>query len=395
MAEPIKIPAGFHEDEPQWLAHLGKEELVYFLLNVGDADAQVLLLPEVDEPGHPQDGRRQAIVVDAALRGKVPSLLTALAEKGLLPKDPSAPPESVKLGADSIALVAASHPHQDHIGALDEVLRTFDGAVTEFWDSGYFHTLPAYHRLMKQVENQTDLVYSQPTSGLRRWIGNVMVTVLAPSVQLRNRYDTYGVDVNDASLTLKLEWPAARVVKDETGRRVASPKTTSLVLGADAQTLSWSYVLADFPYLAASSSEAAKAIKAATGSDPLAADVFKISHHGSKHGVNLELVERIGPSFTLISSVGTGGSYGFPHSVAQELIREALNPSTVSGKPHPVDYELRIFYTADREEGTPPQALGSMALVGGEGTPRLYRFGDTPTQAVELGGARRWKGTHV
>src|SRR5205823_6848110 len=113
MAEPIKIPAGFHRNEPQWLAQLVKEELVYFLLNVGDADAQVLLLPEVDEPGHPHHGKRQAIVVDAALRGKVPSLLTALATKGLLPRDPSAPPESVKLGADSIALVAASHPHQD------------------------------------------------------------------------------------------------------------------------------------------------------------------------------------------------------------------------------------------------------------------------------------------
>jgi hypothetical protein len=390
MAEPVKIPPGSHRDEPDWLAHLDRGELVYFLLNVGDGDAQVLLLPEVEEANHPRQGRRQAIVVDAALRGKVPALLTALASKGLLEPERAPPAGRVGLAPGSIALVVASHPHQDHIGALDQVLSSFSGAVEEFWDSGYFQTLPAYHRLMKQVENQANLVYAQPTSGMRRWVGNVMVTVIAPSILLRNRYDTYGVDVNDSSISLKIEWPAARVVRDDTGRRVLRPKTTSLILGADAQTLSWSYVLTDFPYLAASTSEAAKAIKAATGGDPLKADILKVSHHGSKHGVNLELVERIAPSFTLISSVGTGGSYGFPHTVAQELIREARDPSTVSGKPHPLDYQLGVFYTADQEDTDPPIRLGSIALVAGKGKPRLYRLGDGPTDLADLDHARRW-----
>ena len=45
--------------------------------------------------------------------------------------------------------------------------------------------------------------------------------------------------------------------------------------------------------------------------DLLKADVLKVSHHGSKHGVNLELVERIAPKVTLISSVGGGGQFNF------------------------------------------------------------------------------------
>ena len=37
----------------------------------------------------------------------------------------------------------------------------------------------------------------------------------------------------------------------------------ALILGADAQTLSWSYVLTDFPYLAASTTEQARLLDVA------------------------------------------------------------------------------------------------------------------------------------
>ncbi|HCO03659.1 MAG TPA: hypothetical protein DIT48_09940, partial [Actinobacteria bacterium] len=109
MAQPDLIPAEHHTEEPDWLEHLDPAELVYFLLNVGDGDAQVLVLPEVQEPGHPLQGRRQAIVVDAALRGKVPSLITALAGASLLPTDPAATAGAVELAPGSIALVAVSY----------------------------------------------------------------------------------------------------------------------------------------------------------------------------------------------------------------------------------------------------------------------------------------------
>jgi hypothetical protein len=391
MAEPKRIPAGHFTDDPTWLQSVRPEDLVYFLLNVGDGDAQVIVLPEVKE--HPNDpkGIRRAIVVDAALVGKVPDLLRKVAGTGLLERGPDGADGAPTLGPTSIALVVGTHPHQDHIGGLAQVLTEFAGSISEFWDPGYFHTIPAYHTLMRAVENQPDLLYAQPTSGLRRWISDVLITVLSPSIELRNRYDTYGVEINDSSISFRLEWPASRVVKDPSGRRVVTPKTSSLILGADAQTLSWSYVLVDFPYLAQSKSDVAKALKAATGSDPLRSTVLKVSHHCSKHGVNLELVERIHPSFTLVSSVGVGGSYGFPHTVAQELIREALNPSTVSGAPHPDDYELGIFYTADEEDAQPqPVPLGSMALVIGKGAPEMYRFGDSPTAFLDLESARKW-----
>jgi hypothetical protein len=153
-------------------------------------------------------------------------------------------------------------------------------------------------------------------------------------------------------------------------------------------------VLTDFPFLAASGSAVAKALGAAGGDwDTLSADVLKISHHGSKHGVNLELVERIAPHYTLISSTAGGSKYNFPHTVTQELIREALDPIASTSKSHPPDCELGIFYTCDTDDTG--VACGSIAAVMGPGkTPRgrckLWRFYDAIDDDVKFVNARRW-----
>jgi hypothetical protein len=242
--------------------------------------------------------------------------------------------------------------------------------------------------MMAAVEDSPALVYAQPTSGLRRWIGNAQVTVLAPAIGLRNRFDTYGVDVNNASISLRLDFPAARVVQRDSERRlVHQPNKQSLVLGADAQTLSWSYVESDFPYLQPSSTAAAKALRMATGSDLLRAQVLKVSHHGSKHGVNLELVERIQPALTLVSCVDGGGSYHFPHTVAQELIREALEPTTTSGAAHKADCDLNVFYTCDTTDAG--AQLGSFAVVLRRNRLSVWRFCDRPTKKIDLATAQR------
>jgi beta-lactamase superfamily II metal-dependent hydrolase len=358
----------------EFLSRIHRDELVYFLCNVGDADAQVIVLPEDPETGH-----RRLMVVDVGATRKVPALLRSLAKAGLAP---TALDGSLAPGA--IALVVATHPHQDHIAGIPQVLREFGGSVAEFWDPGYFHTLPAYHEMMAAIEEQSLLLYAQPTSGLRRWIGNVAVTVLSPSIMLRNRFDSYGVEINDASISLRLEFPASRVIQlDEERNYIGSKNTQSLVLGADAQTLSWSYALGDFPFLQPSESAVSKALKMATGSDPLKGNVVKIPHHGSKHGINLELIERISPRLTLVSSVGKGGSYGFPHSVAQELMREALEPTMGGrgGKRHK-DYELGIFYTSDVDDDG--KRLGTIALVMGKSKITMWRFGDSPSQMVDF-----------
>ncbi|HEX6153151.1 MAG TPA: hypothetical protein VFZ19_06460, partial [Solirubrobacterales bacterium] len=123
---------------------------------------------------------------------------------------------------------------------------------------------------------------------------------------------------------------------------------------------------------------------------PLRADVFKISHHGSKHGISLELVELIDPKLSLVSSDHEGSHHGFPHQVALDQIREALEATTSSGKEHSDDCDLGLHYTCGFDSDG--AELGSIALVlSKSGRKRnVWRFGDSPSDPVDLGAARRF-----
>ena len=362
--------------------------LAYLLLNVGDADAQVVLLPT--QPGAEH---RRVMVVDAVSAGKVLGLLDDLAAAGVLP-DLDATPAV-------LPLVVATHPHEDHISGLGALVERFGaGGIADFWEPGYYHPSVGFIELMARLEENA-VPRIQPTAGTTRWVDGVKLTALSPGVGLRVRYDSYGVDVNDASIALRLEFPAARVAEALADVRAGGNREYlrldspwALILGADAQTMSWAQVAVDFPQLhRMSDTPLYKELSAARGRDYLAAEVFKVSHHGSKHGVNLELVERIGPRVTLVSSVGGGGRYNFPHQVAVEGVREALEPTTTSGAAHSPDHELGIHYTSattDRAGGVSP--LGSIAVVlpaARGGTMQMWRFGDTEDAPIDLGSARR------
>jgi len=113
----------------QLLASPGYETaLVYVLLNVGDGDSQVLLLP----PDR-RTGARRVVVVDVATTKKVPALLRELHAVGLL-ADPAGSPRQVRL-------LVATHPHLDHIGGMVDLLDLDPqdaGFVEEIWDPGFF-----------------------------------------------------------------------------------------------------------------------------------------------------------------------------------------------------------------------------------------------------------------
>ena len=359
------------------------DALVYFLLNVGDGDSQLLLLPA------DRSGRRRVVVVDVATSRKLLALVDALCAADVLLPDGA---------ARLFALVVGTHPHDDHIGGMPELLTRHRGQIAEYWEPGYYHPTASFVETMVAIED-SDIVHTQPTSGTTRYLSGVRLTVLTPGIGLRSRFDSYGVDINDSSITLKVEFPVSRVMDEPDGAdrahsnrrylRVDAP--WALVLGADAQTTAWAQAAVDFPQLHSRADSALyQELRAARGRDYLSADVLKVSHHASKHGINLELVERIAPRLALISSVGGGGRYGFPHALATEALREALQPSTTAGTVRTTkDHELGIHYTAALEldgDGV-PRPLGSMAVIvpPKRGAKlRLWRFGDAPRDPVAL-----------
>jgi len=381
ISEERLVPGDF-------VANIKADDLVYFCCNVGDADAQVVVLPAS------VDGVRRTIVIDAGVTDKITDLLAALEHAGIIT---FADPDHTTL-----ALVVATHPHHDHVAGMAQLLKTYGEHLGEFWEPGFFHTSASYTNMLREVAKLPSVVYSQPTSGLRRFFGPVALTVLSPSIHLRNRFDSYGVEINDSSISMRFEHPARALFdKASLGGQsnwATNPKSGTLILGADAQTLSWSFVATDFPFLSASTTPQAKAIAAATGSkDLLSADVLKVSHHASKHGVNLELIERVRPAVTIVSSTANGPSYGFPHTVTQNIIREALDPvagklDATTGLPrdHATDEKLGIFYTSDTTTKAGNPDAGSFALIMQGARRQLWRFGDSEGQAIDLTKGRQW-----
>lgn len=370
------------DDQDGFLASVKDTDLVYFLLNVGDGDCQFILLP-LDA----KTKKRQAIVVDIASFRKLDGLLKRLESTDLFSEEVAAPNEP-------LAVVVGTHPHADHIEGMPRFLERFGGRIGEYWDSGYYHTSAAYLRTMAELEDHDGarIAVVQPTSGAARFIGQVKLTVLTPAIGLKNNYDTYGINLNNSSISLKLEFPASRVVQRGKDRSLVKTRTQSLILGADAQTVSWGHAMADFPELRPSDSPVAAAMGRAQGSYPLKADVFKVPHHGSKHGLNLELVETIKPALSLISSVVGAGKYNFPHLLSLESIREARDPIAGSGSgKHKPDHKLGIHLTgAASADGSP---LGSIALVMSSTSNKrtLWRFYDSPGDQIDFTEARRFE----
>ena len=96
------------------------------------------------------------------------------------------------------------------------------------------------------------------------------------------------------------------------------------------------------------------------------------------------------PSLSLVSSVGGGGKYNFPHLTAMESLREGIEPTAQGGKDHSPDFELGIHYTFGTDDAGAP--LGTIAVVMSPGGRKreLWRFGDASGRQVVLADARRF-----
>jgi competence protein ComEC len=165
-------------------------------------------------------------------------------------------------GVDDIELLIATHPHADHIGGLDDVLAAF------------------------KVERVVDNGMSADTATYRDYLAAVRAEGCPHQKAMSGQSWTFG------SCALKVLGP----VKDH-----GDANNNSVVCLLDCGEI-------EFLFTGDAEAEA----EADLTGRPIAAEILKVSHHGSRTSTSQAFLDAVRPGVAVIC-VGAGNRYGHPH----------------------------------------------------------------------------------
>lgn len=178
-------------------------------------------------------------------------------------------------GVETIDAIIATHPHEDHIGSIDEVIESFE--VLSLYLPNVTHTSQAYSNMIDAADNN-DVVMLVPNIGDTLEIEGTTLTFLSPDP------DEEFSNLNDYSLITMLECGNDRV----------------LLVGDAEET-----VLEPL---------------AESGVD-FSCDIYKVGHHGSSNSSSEKFLQAASPSIAVISC-GANNTYGHPHEDAVQRLND-------------------------------------------------------------------------
>ncbi len=178
--------------------------------------------------------------------------------------------ELTRLGVDHLDLVVSSHPHADHIGAMESVIRALP--PKRYLDTGLAHTTQTYRSLMATIEANATIIYQTAQTGqVFNLDDRARLEVLLPDSARRFR-DTRS-DLNSNSVVLKL----------------VHGETCMLFTGDAEEPTERALIDAKIGTCA----------------------VLKVAHHGSGHSTIQPFLDMLRPTIALVS-VGLGNRYHHP-----------------------------------------------------------------------------------
>ncbi len=344
---------------------INSDDLVIHILNVGHGDAIIIGLPAKNEQ------ERIYGLVDCYKDSKVKKYLNEL-YKGKQKQ--------------RLAFICATHPHSDHIAGISSFITDADYCPHEFWESGFRHNSNTYRDILvniMQARKIKDINVVRVSSGMEWFFGKVRISALSPSVVLRNKYVTYGVDMNNASIVLRLEHCEDNVLLLQSQQydkdSPATPETereasqSVVILGGDAEFDAWAQVSNEYPKLETDIWQGPLVKKMI---NLLNCYVVKVSHHGSMHSAPLDMYEKMSPAVAIVSCeqkiettqkgphVLTRGYYPHPSAIMalEECGTEIL---TTDGS-----YETEKAVAANAHPGT------IMIVIPPGGRPRWKKLDD-------------------
>jgi competence protein ComEC len=185
-------------------------------------------------------------------------------------------------GVRQIDLLLGTHPHEDHIGGLMDVLR--EVPVKQALDPGYAHGTSLqrkYLELLKEKGVKTTRARRGQSYDLH---GGVRLDILAPDDPL---IKGTSADANNNSIVARLTYGSTAFLftgdmeEEERGRLTQSVSPASL-----------------------------------------RAEVLKVAHHGSHNGTDREFLQLVQPRYAVIS-LARGNDYGHPHREAIEALEQS------------------------------------------------------------------------
>ncbi len=293
-------------------------DLIIHILNVGHGDAIIVGLPARNE-----DERTYGLV-DCYKGTKVMKYMNKLYENKTKKR---------------LEFICATHPHGDHISGIEMFIRNSDYCPREFWDSGFRHASGTYRDiLIALLEKQVKMI--RVSSGMEWYFGKLRITALSPSVVLRNQYVTYGVDMNNASIVLRLEHHDENVLllrsrqydkeHPDTPEEERAAGNSVVILAGNAEFDAWAQISSEYPKLETSAVFQGPLVKKMLSL--LNCHIIKVAHHGSKHSAPLDMYEKMSPSLAVISCKKTPGTLTvgtksvprdrFPHLSAINALEE-------------------------------------------------------------------------
>jgi competence protein ComEC len=214
------------------------------------------------------------------------------------------------LGLDRIDVIIATHPHQDHIAGLVDIMQTFD--VGGVWQPGSTNTTLAFERFLTTIVHE-GIPFHDAGTGDVIPLGALSLDVLYGVPQAAN--------LNNTSLVLRLTYG-----------------DISFLFTGDAERAVEQFLVSANP-------------------DRLRSTVLKMGHHGSSTSATPAFVDAVHPQIAVYSA-GSGNAYGHPH--ASPLSNVSAVGATVFG----TDVDGTVIITTDGESYRVTTSSDQSIVVG-------------------------------
>ena len=240
------------------------EKLYVHFLDIGQGDSIFIELPN-----------GQSMLIDAAEDEQADKIITYIHQQGY----------------DSLDYVVATHPHDDHIGGMDNVINNFN--VSNVYLSPATHTTKSYENMITAISSSGAKSYTAMAGDTILSDGDLLIEVVAPKT---TEYD----DLNNASVVIKLTYD-----------------NNKFLFTGDAEKEEEDGIWTN-----------------------IKCDVLKVGHHGSDSSTTANFIKKVEPTYAVISC-GLGNSYGHP----TDTILKRLADNNI--KTFRTDTQGTIVFTSD------------------------------------------------